>query len=121
MLEPRKLMPCSIEYCNAPIAVMTEITEKTPMVMPSIVSAERNLFAPSDAAAILMISLNSIVPKPAVTEIGVMEQCQSDFPPVRIAPALHYSQTPIHNEALRLDRDATLSKPAQIPRTSRST
>ena len=24
-------MPFSIEYCHAPIAVMTEITEKTPM------------------------------------------------------------------------------------------
>src|SRR5262249_33493369 len=60
MLEPRKLMPFSIEYCSAPIAVITEITEKTPMVMPSIVSAERNLFAPSDDHAILMISLNNI-------------------------------------------------------------
>ena len=53
-------MPFSIEYCNAPMAVMTEITEKTPMVMPSIVSAERNLFAPSDDHAIFMISPNSI-------------------------------------------------------------
>src|SRR5207248_9439209 len=61
MFDPRKLMPFSIEYCNAPIAVMTEITEKTPMVMPSIVSAERSLFAPSDDHAILMISPNSIL------------------------------------------------------------
>ena len=53
-------MPFSIEYCNAPIAVMTEITEKTPMVMPNIVRAERSLFAPSEAAAILMISRNNI-------------------------------------------------------------
>jgi hypothetical protein len=53
-------MPFSIEYCNAPIAVMTEITEKTPMVMPSIVSAERSLFAPRDDHAIFMISLKSI-------------------------------------------------------------
>src|ERR1041385_5956061 len=60
MLEPRKLMPFSIEYCNAPIAVITEITEKTPMVMPSIVSAERSLFAPSEAAAILIISRNNM-------------------------------------------------------------
>ena len=51
-------MPFSIEYCNAPTAVMTEITEKTPMVMPSMVSAERSLFAPRDDNAILMISLN---------------------------------------------------------------
>src|SRR5262249_37834014 len=41
-------------------AVMTEITENTPMVMPSIVSAERSLFAPSDDHAILMISPNNI-------------------------------------------------------------
>ena len=53
-------MPFSIEYCNAPIAVMTEITEKTPMVIPSIVSAERSLFVPRDDHAILMISLNII-------------------------------------------------------------
>jgi len=39
---------------------MTEITEKTPMVMPSIVSAERSLFAPRDDHAILMTSLNNI-------------------------------------------------------------
>src|SRR6266705_604357 len=63
MLEPRKLMPFSIEYCKAPIAVITEITEKTPMVMPSIVSTERSLFAPSDAQAIFMISPNSISTK----------------------------------------------------------
>src|SRR5581483_5801885 len=61
MLEPRKLIPFSTEYCKAPIAVMTEITEKTPMVMPSIVSAERSLFAPSEADAILMISPKSMV------------------------------------------------------------
>src|SRR6516165_4286109 len=61
MFDPRKLMPFSIEYCNAPIAVMTEITEKTPMVMPSIVSAERSLFAPSDDHAIFIISPNNIL------------------------------------------------------------
>src|SRR5205809_7123521 len=60
MLEPRKLMPFSIEYCSAPMAVMTEITEKTPIVMPSIVNAERSLFAPRDDHAILMISPKSI-------------------------------------------------------------
>ena len=53
-------MPFSIEYCSAPMAVMTEITEKTPIVMPSIVNAERSLFAPRDDHAILMISLNNI-------------------------------------------------------------
>jgi hypothetical protein len=68
MFDPRKLMPFSIEYCNAPIAVITEITEKTPMVMPSIVSAERSLFAPSDDHAILIIS-----PKSMALKTGVME------------------------------------------------
>src|SRR5262245_65105405 len=68
MLDPRKLMPFSIEYCSAPIAVMTEMTEKTPMVMPSIVSAERSLFAPSEAAAILIISLKSMDVKAGVME-----------------------------------------------------
>jgi hypothetical protein len=58
MFEPRKLIPFSIEFCNAPIAVMTEITEKTPIVIPIIVRAERNLFAPSEPRDILMISLN---------------------------------------------------------------
>src|SRR6266568_8076060 len=61
MFEPRKLSPFSIEYCNAPIAVMTEMTENTPIVMPSIVSRERSLFAPRDDHAILMISPNSIL------------------------------------------------------------
>ena len=54
-------MPFSIEYCNAPIAVITEITEKTPMVMPSIVNTERSLLAPSDDHAILIISPNNML------------------------------------------------------------
>ena len=54
-------MPLSMEDCSAPMAVMTEITEKTPMVMPIIVRAARSLFAPSDASAILIISLKSIL------------------------------------------------------------
>jgi hypothetical protein len=58
-------MPFSIEYCNAPIAVMTEITENTPMVIPSIVSTERSLFAPRDDHAIFMISPNNILLTPA--------------------------------------------------------
>src|SRR6266496_4878002 len=90
MLEPRKLMPFSIEYCNAPIAVMTEITEKTPKVMPSIVSAERSLFAPRDDHAILMISPNSMALKSGVTEWwsnGVM--------PEQLHSHTHYSSTPL--------------------------
>src|SRR4026208_256904 len=60
IFEPRKLIPFSIEFCNAPIAVMTEITEKTPIVIPIIVRAERNLFAPNEVNAILIISLNNM-------------------------------------------------------------
>jgi hypothetical protein len=60
MFEPRKLIPFSIEYCNAPIAVMTEMTEKTPIVIPNIVRPERNLFTPSDPSAMVMISANLI-------------------------------------------------------------
>src|SRR5262245_26453232 len=60
MFDPRKLMPLSMEDCSAPIAVITEMTEKTPIVMPIMVNAARSLFAPSDASAILTISLNNI-------------------------------------------------------------
>ena len=47
VFEPRKLNPVSMEPCNAPVAVITLMTENTPMVMPSMVRPERNLFAPS--------------------------------------------------------------------------
>ena len=47
-----------MEFCNAPIAVMTRMIENTPMVMPIIVRAARNLFAPSELSAIAMMSLN---------------------------------------------------------------
>src|SRR6476660_4487203 len=60
LFEPRKLMPASLELCSAPIAVITEITEKTPMVIPTIVSPERSLFAPNDCVAIARISRNSM-------------------------------------------------------------
>src|SRR5882724_6524455 len=61
MFDRRKLIPLSMEDCSAPMAVITEITEKTPIVMPIIVSAARSLFAPNDASAILIISLNNIL------------------------------------------------------------
>src|SRR6266571_2417223 len=60
MFEPRKLIPLSIEFCNAPIAVITEMTENTPIVMPIIVKAARSLFAPSELSAIFKISLNNM-------------------------------------------------------------
>src|SRR3954447_211167 len=62
MFEPRELIPLAIELCNAPMAVMTEITENTPIVMPVMVRAERSLFAPSDANAMAMVSLKGIWP-----------------------------------------------------------
>src|SRR6476620_1224948 len=58
IFEPKRVSPVSIEACIAPIAVMTEITEKTPIVIPSMVSAERNLFAPTEAMAMVRISRN---------------------------------------------------------------
>src|SRR4030095_8669864 len=60
MFEPRKLIPFSIEYCSAPIAVITEMTEKTPIVIPIIVRLDRSLFTPSELSAILMVSVNNI-------------------------------------------------------------
>ncbi len=57
MFEPRKLIPFSIEFCNAPIAVITEMTEKTPMVIPTMVRPERSLFTPNEPRAMVMISL----------------------------------------------------------------
>lgn len=60
MFDPRKLMPLSIELCSAPMAVITEITENTPIVIPTIVKAARNLFAPSELSAIFTISLNNM-------------------------------------------------------------
>jgi hypothetical protein len=57
MFEPRKLSPFSIEYWSAPIAVMTEMTEKTPMVIPNIVRPERSLFTPNELSAIVIVSL----------------------------------------------------------------
>ena len=60
IFDPRKLIPFSIEFWSAPIAVITEMTEKTPMVIPNIVSPERSLFTPNEPSAIFMISLNCI-------------------------------------------------------------
>src|SRR2546421_12540110 len=60
MFEPRKLMPLSIEDWSAPIAVITEMTENTPIVMPTIVRPERSLFAPNDCRAMEIISRNCI-------------------------------------------------------------
>jgi hypothetical protein len=45
-----------MEFCKAEMVVITLITEKIPTVIPEIVSADRNLLAPSDLHAICMIS-----------------------------------------------------------------
>ena len=60
MFDPRKLIPLSIEFCKAPMAVITEMTEKTPIVIPVMVKAERSLFAPNEVSAIFIISLKRI-------------------------------------------------------------
>ena len=62
MFDPRKLIPLSIELWSAPMAVMTEMTEKTPIVIPVMVNADRSLFAPSDVRAMTTISRNLITP-----------------------------------------------------------
>src|ERR1700704_29510 len=91
IFEPRKLMPLSIEDWSAPIAVMTEITEKTPIVIPVMVSAERSLFAPREVSAMAMISrnlikANGVVERWSDGEMGLVSD--------RRNPSLHYSTTP---------------------------
>ena len=61
------------------MAVITEITENTPIVMPIVVNAARNLFAPNEAKAILMISLNNISLTPAFRPVTVNNRSQSRF------------------------------------------
>jgi hypothetical protein len=56
MFEPRKLRPDSIEPRSAETAVMTPMTEKTPIVMPDIVRNERSLFTPRELNAILRMA-----------------------------------------------------------------
>ena len=60
MFDPRKLSPVSIELRRAVTVVMTPMTEKTPMVMPSMVRAERSLFTPIELRAILRISMSGM-------------------------------------------------------------
>ena len=56
------------ENVKAERQIMTRIIENTPMVMPVIVRAARNLFAPSELSAIAMISRNRMI------RIGVIER-----------------------------------------------
>ena len=51
-----------VDLYDIPIAVITEMTENTPIVIPTIVSPERNLFAPNDCMAMEIISRNCIGP-----------------------------------------------------------
>src|SRR3954470_7370114 len=119
MFEPRKLIPLSMELWRAPIAVITEITENTPMVMPVMVSAARSLFAPNDDQAISTISRNSIV------RIGVME-CWSNgvvesqishlsiFGHHSITPPLHHSYLSAVTGSSR-EADQAGAKPENSP------
>src|SRR5689334_17601494 len=109
IFEPRKLIPFSIEFCNAPIAVMTEITEKTPIVIPIIVRAERNLFAPNEVNAILIVSLNNMGSGGWGT--GVMEQWSGEF-------CCHHHFI-IHIATLQPDRGVRPSTRARILRLAR--
>ena len=80
---------------------MTEITEKTPMVIPIMVRAARSLFAPSDAKAILIISVNNIVknsnieyrnPKQTVQKSEMLVNKQSHYSHLRrMAPKIFIS------------------------------
>src|SRR3954453_4465306 len=78
MFEPKKLIPPSMELWSAPIAVMTEMTEKTPIVIPIMVNPERNLFAPNDSLAMASISRNSIT---ALYQIGRDSKELQESPP----------------------------------------
>lgn len=83
MFDPRKLKPPSMEFCSAPTAVMTEITEKTPMVIPIIVRAARNLFAPNELSAIFMISRNNMT-------IFTCSGCDGQRPPPQANSSYSY-------------------------------
>ena len=61
MLLPRKLRPDSMEPWMALSAVITPITEKTPMATPSIVRAERSLFVRNEPRAMRKISVKNIL------------------------------------------------------------
>jgi hypothetical protein len=56
MLAPRKLRPVSIDPRRAETAVITPITEKTPIVIPDIVRNERSLFTPRELSASRRVS-----------------------------------------------------------------
>src|SRR5689334_8749748 len=56
MLLPRKLRPDSMEVAMTLRAVITPMTEKTPMATPSMVSAERSLLVRSAVRAIRAVS-----------------------------------------------------------------
>src|ERR1700722_8616554 len=56
MFEPRKLRPVSMPPRSADTAVMTPMTEKTPIVIPDMVRNDRSLFTPSEEKAIFSTS-----------------------------------------------------------------
>src|SRR5438105_6165277 len=71
---------------------MTRMIENTPMVMPTIVRAARNLFAPNALNAMFRISLNCMI------RIGVMEQGSDG---VLLTALLRYSNTPLLHHSYR--------------------
>ena len=81
------------------MAVMTEITEKTPIVIPIMVSADRSLLAPNEDNAMTMISRNRI----------------SDYLLIGLA---FFS---IHTGERSQDRVVKRTRLAQIPKPNRST
>ncbi len=56
MFEPRKLRPVSIDVRSTVTAVITPMTEKTPIVMPNMVRPDRSLLAPKEPSAMRKIS-----------------------------------------------------------------
>ena len=89
-------MPFSIEYCSAPTAVMTEMTEKTPIVIPSMVRLERSLFAPNELQAILMVSLK------LHRDLFVAERCHADPNARRLHAGAKPETSPVMTETIML-------------------
>ena len=117
MFDPRKLIPLSIEFWSAPIAVITEMMENTPMVMPVIVRAARNLFAPSE---LQRHAHNFAKQHGSDSELVAMARVLH----VRIesiTPTLHPSSAPTHTEAPSPDRGAKPTMRVRNPRPVPST
>src|SRR5207253_10789444 len=69
-LLPRKLMPLSMLLLITESAVMTPITEKTPMETPVIVRIDRSLFVRRAPSAMRITSLKFIGHSPLIRPSG---------------------------------------------------